>query len=170
MDDALDHVVDLVLGVEAAEAEADRGVREVVTDGTATASVAGSILGTPVNGAGTAELSPIEKGGARLTFRITIGVRVPIIGGKVENKAAFMKALRNPGVVHDPRGDWKLDEYGNPVQTMYVRKVERKGGKLVNTVLKTYPNMGQFWTYDPKQFLASPVYSRDFPPAKNLEP
>ena len=56
-----------------------------VTDGTATASIAGSILGTPVNGAGTAELSPIEKGGARLTFRITIGVRVPIIGGKVEN-------------------------------------------------------------------------------------
>jgi hypothetical protein len=56
-----------------------------VTDGTATASIAGSILGTPVNVAGTAELSPIEKGGARLTFRITIGVRVPIIGGKVEN-------------------------------------------------------------------------------------
>lgn len=26
-----------------------------------------------------------------------------------------------------------------------------------------------FWKYDPKQFLASPVYSRDFPPAKNLE-
>ena len=81
-----------------------------------------------------------------------------------------MKALRNPGTVKDPRGDWKLDQYGNPVQTMYVRKVERKAGKLVNTVVKSYPNMGQFWTYDPKQFLASPVYSRDFPPAKNIEP
>ncbi len=52
-----------------------------------------------------------------------------------------MKALRNPGTVNDPRGDWKLDEYGNPVQTLYVRKVERVGGKLVNTVVKTYPNM-----------------------------
>jgi len=101
---------------------------------------------------------------------LLVEIAVKAVGGKVENKDAFMKALRNPGVVHDPRGDWKLDVYGNPVQTMYVRKVERKGGKLVNAVVKTYPNMGQFWTYDPKQFLASPVYSRDFPPAKNLEP
>jgi branched-chain amino acid transport system substrate-binding protein len=51
-----------------------------------------------------------------------------------------------------------------------IRKVERKNGKLVNTVVKTYPNVSQFWTYDPKAFLASPVYSRDFPPVKNLEP
>jgi branched-chain amino acid transport system substrate-binding protein len=101
---------------------------------------------------------------------LLVEIAVKAVGGKVENKEAFMKALRNPGVVNDPRGDWKLDEYGNPVQTLYVRKVERKGGKLVNAVVKTYPNMGQFWTYDPKQFLASPVYSRDFPPAKNLEP
>jgi branched-chain amino acid transport system substrate-binding protein len=101
---------------------------------------------------------------------LLVEMAVKAVGGKVENKAAFMKALRNPGTVKDPRGDWKLDEYGNPVQTIYVRKVERKGGKLVNTVLKAYPNTSQFWTYDPKQFLASPVYSRDFPPAKNLEP
>jgi len=90
--------------------------------------------------------------------------------GKVEDKDAFMKALRNPGTVRDPRGEWKLDEYGNPVMPAYIRKVERRGGKLVNTVVKTYPAVSQFWTYDPKQFLANPVYSRDFPPAKNLEP
>jgi hypothetical protein len=56
-----------------------------VTDGAATASISGSILDTPVNLWGTAELSPIPKsGGARQTFRITIQVRAPIIGGKVE--------------------------------------------------------------------------------------
>ena len=92
------------------------------------------------------------------------------VNGKVEDKDAFTKALRNPGVVRDPRGDWRMDEYGNPVMNLYIRKVERKGGKLVNTVVKTYPQMGQFWTYDPKAFLASPVYSRDYPPSKNLEP
>ena len=63
-----------------------------------------------------------------------------------------------------------MDEYGNPVMNIYIRKVERKGGKLVNTVVKTYPQVSQFWTYDPKAFLAAPVYSRDFPHAKNLEP
>jgi branched-chain amino acid transport system substrate-binding protein len=92
------------------------------------------------------------------------------VNGKVEDKEAFMKALRNPGTIRDARGDWKIDEYGNPVMTMFIRKVERKDGKLVNTVVKTYPNVSQFWTYDAKAFLAAPVYSRDVPPAKNLEP
>jgi hypothetical protein len=56
-----------------------------ITDGAATASIAGSIEGTPVNVSGTAELSPIaETDGARLEFRITVQVRVPLIGGKVE--------------------------------------------------------------------------------------
>ncbi|HZR70146.1 MAG TPA: ABC transporter substrate-binding protein [Burkholderiales bacterium] len=91
------------------------------------------------------------------------------VHGKVEDKEAFMKALRNPGVVRDPRGEWRLDQYGNPVMNIYIRKVERKGGKLVNAVVKTYPNVSQFWTYDPKAFLAGPVYSRDVPPSRNLE-
>ena len=53
---------------------------------------------------------------------------------------------------------------------MFIRKCERKGGRLVNTTLKTYPDVSQFWTYDEKDFLAKPVYTRDSPPAKNLEP
>jgi branched-chain amino acid transport system substrate-binding protein len=28
--------------------------------------------------------------------------------------------------------------------------------------------VSQFWTYPPAEFLKQPVYSRDFPPAKNL--
>jgi len=92
------------------------------------------------------------------------------VKGNLEDKDAFMKALRNPGTVHDARGAWRLDEYGNPVMPIYIRKVERRGGKLVNTVIQTYPDISQFWRYPPKEFLASPVYSRDFPPAKNLEP
>jgi branched-chain amino acid transport system substrate-binding protein len=92
------------------------------------------------------------------------------VRGKVEDKEAFMKAIRNPGAIKDPRGDWRMDEYGNPIMNIYIRRVERKGGKLVNTVVKTYPQVSQFWTYDPKAFLAAPVYSRDVPPTKNLEP
>jgi hypothetical protein len=57
-----------------------------VTGGAATGSVAGSIVDAPVNLAGTAVLEPIEEtGGSRLTFRATVQVRVPIIGGKLEN-------------------------------------------------------------------------------------
>jgi branched-chain amino acid transport system substrate-binding protein len=101
---------------------------------------------------------------------VLVEAAVKAVKGRVEDKDAFMKALKNPGTVHDPRGAWRLDEYGNPVMPIYIRKVERKGGKLVNTVVKTYPNVSQFWKYPPKEFLASPVYSRDFPPARYLEP
>jgi branched-chain amino acid transport system substrate-binding protein len=53
----------------------------------------------------------------------------------------------------------------------YIRKVERRGGKLGQRRSADLPRpVSQFWTYDPKQFLANPVYSRDFPPAKHLEP
>jgi len=56
-----------------------------ITDGTATASIAGSILDAPVNLSGTAVLSPIAgSGGARVEFRVTVQVRIPIVGGKVE--------------------------------------------------------------------------------------
>jgi branched-chain amino acid transport system substrate-binding protein len=90
------------------------------------------------------------------------------VKGRIEDKAAFMKALRD---IHadTARGPVAFDEYGNIVGNVYIRKVERKEGRLVNSVIYTYPNVSQFWTYDPKEFLKNPVYSRDWPPAKNLE-
>jgi branched-chain amino acid transport system substrate-binding protein len=42
-------------------------------------------------------------------------------------------------------------------------------GKLVNTILKTYPQVSQFWTYDAAEFVKQPPFSRDFPPSKYLE-
>jgi branched-chain amino acid transport system substrate-binding protein len=91
------------------------------------------------------------------------------VKGKIEDKPAFMRALRATKV-QTVRGPVSFDEYGNVVGNVYIRKVERKEGRLVNTVIYTYPNVSQFWTYDPKEFLKNPVYSRDWPPAKNLEP
>ena len=51
--------------------------------------------------------------------------------------------------------------------SFYVRRCERKGDRLVNTTIKTYPKVSQFWTYDEKWFLSQPVYSRDYPPLKS---
>lgn len=97
-----------------------------------------------------------------------VEVAAKAIGGKVEDKNAFMTALRNPGTIKDARGQWRIDQFGNPVMPIHIRKVERKHGKLVNAVVKTYPNVSQFWTYDPKQYIANPSYSRDYPPATFL--
>lgn len=90
------------------------------------------------------------------------------VKGGLEDKAALMKALRAIKV-DTVRGQVAFDSYGNVVGNVYIRKVERKEGRLVNTVINTYPNVSQFWTYKPEEFLKNPVYSRDWPPAKNLE-
>jgi branched-chain amino acid transport system substrate-binding protein len=96
-----------------------------------------------------------------------ISEAVKAIGGRVEDRAALMAALRKVEIADAPRGPVKMDAYGNPTQNIYIRKVERVGGKLQNTVIHTYPDVSQFWKYNPEEFLKQPVYSRDFPPCKH---
>lgn len=89
--------------------------------------------------------------------------------GNIENKQQFMAALKTVQINNDPLGKFKLDALGNPVMDVYIRKVQQVNGRLSNAVIKTYPNVTQFWTYKTSEFLANPVYSRDYPPATNLE-
>ena len=88
-------------------------------------------------------------------------------GGKVDNRDALIKAIRAVSLTETPRGPVKFDDDGNLVFTVYIRRVEKRDGKLVNVTIKTYPNVSQFWHYDPKKFLAEPVFSRDYPPLKS---
>jgi branched-chain amino acid transport system substrate-binding protein len=87
------------------------------------------------------------------------------VDGNVEDKDAFMKALRNIDIPESPYGAVKLDKYGQPVMDIAIRKVEEKDGRLQNIVIKTYPAVSQFWTYNPEEFLKAPVYSREYPQA-----
>ena len=88
-------------------------------------------------------------------------------GGKTEDRDALIRALRAVSLTDTPRGPFTFDHLGNVVGNFYIRRTERKGDKLVNTTIKTYPRVSQFWTYDEKWFLAQPVYSRDYPPVKS---
>lgn len=89
------------------------------------------------------------------------------VGGRVEDRPAFMAALRAVKIADSPRGPVEMDPYGNPTQNIYIRKVERVDGKLQNTVIYTYPAVSQFWKYNPEEFLKQPVYSREFPPCRS---
>jgi branched-chain amino acid transport system substrate-binding protein len=93
---------------------------------------------------------------------------VKAVSGNVEDKPALMAALRSTNV-DTVRGPVKFDDLGNVVGNIYLRKVTRKDGRLVNSVFKTYPDVSQFWTYGKEAFLANPVYSREFPPTRYLE-
>jgi len=88
-------------------------------------------------------------------------------GGKSDDKDALIKALRAVSLTDTPRGPFRFDHLGNVIGNFYIRRTERRGDKLVNTTIKTYPNVSQFWTYDEKWFLSQPVYSRDYPPLKS---
>src|SRR5438034_2231801 len=88
-------------------------------------------------------------------------------GGKTDDKEALNRALRAVSLTDTPRGPFTFDRFGNVVGNFYIRRCEKKGDKLVNTTIKTYPKVSQFWTYDEKWFLAQPVYSRDYPPMKS---
>ena len=92
------------------------------------------------------------------------------LGGKADDRKALAETLHQISLTDTPRGAIKFDQHGNVVGEVFIRRCESKGGQLVNTVIKRYPNVSQFWTYEEKDFLANPVYSRDHPPAKNLEP
>jgi branched-chain amino acid transport system substrate-binding protein len=87
-------------------------------------------------------------------------------GGDIENAEKFLGALRRVDLSDSPRGPMRFDDYGNPIMNIYVRKVERVNGRLQNTVIHTFPNVSQFWTYKAEDFLKNPVYSRDYPPCK----
>ena len=95
-------------------------------------------------------------------------------GGKYPGAEEFIKTL-SAMKFDTPRGPVAFDDMRNPIENIYIKKVEKTKmfgydkDELWNTVIKTYPNVSQFWTYGKEKFLAQPVYSRDFPPCKFCE-
>lgn len=95
-------------------------------------------------------------------------------GGKWPGSEQFIK-LMSDLKIEAIRGPVSFDDMRNPIQNIYIKKVEKKQmfgypkAELWNTVIKTYPHVSQFWTYGKEKFLAQPVYDRDFPPCKYCE-
>ncbi|HRO59345.1 MAG TPA: ABC transporter substrate-binding protein [Burkholderiaceae bacterium] len=86
------------------------------------------------------------------------------IGGKVEDREAFLKAMRTVKI-NAPRGPLYLDEYDNPIQNVYISKIEKikhpvLGDVLTNVPVKTYEAVSQFWTDKPEVFLERGPYKR----------
>ena len=95
-------------------------------------------------------------------------------GGKWPGPEELIKIM--VGIKLDSvRGPVSFDDMRNPIQNIYIKKVEKKKmfgyekEELWNTVIKTYPNVSQFWTYGKDKFLAQPVYDKSFPPCKFCE-
>jgi len=94
-------------------------------------------------------------------------------GGKYPGAEKFIEIMG--GLKVDAvRGPVSFEDR-NPVENIYIKKVEKKKmfgfpkAELWNTVIKTYPHVSQYWTYGKEKFLKQPVYSRTFPPCKYCE-
>lgn len=93
------------------------------------------------------------------------------VGGDTRDKGKLMAALKAVNLKDTPRGPISFDHLGNVVGSFYVRRIEKAsnnpfGLKLWSRTLKTYENVSQFWQWPEKDFLAKPVYSRDYPPMR----
>jgi branched-chain amino acid transport system substrate-binding protein len=86
------------------------------------------------------------------------------INGKVEDRDAFLETVLKTGLPDSPLGKpVRFDEYGNPIYDVVIRKTAKnKDGKFWNVPIATYPQVSQFWKYDPASYMKQPPYSRDF--------
>jgi branched-chain amino acid transport system substrate-binding protein len=101
------------------------------------------------------------------TSGLFIQKAIESLHGDTSDKAKLLAALKKVEIKDAPRGPVKLDNHANPIENVYVRRVERKNGKLQNTVIETFPNVTQFYKWPEAEFLAQPVYSKEYPPCKN---
>ena len=90
------------------------------------------------------------------------------LGGDLGDKGKVMATLKAVSLADTPRGPLKFDHLNNAVGNIYVRRLGKEGAKygltLWNKTIKTYENVSQFWTWPETEFLAHPVYTRDYPP------
>jgi branched-chain amino acid transport system substrate-binding protein len=85
---------------------------------------------------------------------------IEALNGNVEDRGVLLDAIRKAAPADLPRGPVTIDEYGNPIENIYVRRVERVNGELQNTVIATLPAVSQFWKYNPAEYLKQPLYAR----------
>jgi len=103
---------------------------------------------------------------AESSYTASLWIRTAIdsIQGNVEDRSAFLKAMRAAKVTA-PRGPITLDAYDNPIQNIYITRLQKVkhpilGDQLMNIPVKTYTNVSQFWTYNPEEFLKRGPYKR----------
>ncbi len=118
-----------------------------------------------MHGEDTMPLAPAEHG--YVAFRMAIDA-VEEAGST--DREPVISALRATEMPDAPRGPFYLDDYGNPVQNIYIYEVQERDGRLVNVPVETYEEVSQFGPYDPEEYMANEPDSRNFPPEDCSDP
>ncbi len=81
------------------------------------------------------------------------------------NAARFIATIRGIDLSDAPASAVTVDDYNWGIRDFYVVELVKKDGEIVDQVIDTIPEVGQFWGIDdPIAHLANPLFSREFPP------
>jgi branched-chain amino acid transport system substrate-binding protein len=73
-----------------------------------------------------------------------IGAAVEALNGEVSDRAKLRDAIRNAATkIQPPRGPIRFDRYQQVITDVYVMKVERQGGRLINAIVDRIPATSQ---------------------------
>ncbi len=78
---------------------------------------------------------------------------IAAVNGDMSDTMKFMAALK---AVHfnSPKGEISLNSYGQVVQSMYIRQVQKTPEGAANVPVATYNHVDQFWPFTAKEFEA----------------
>jgi branched-chain amino acid transport system substrate-binding protein len=79
------------------------------------------------------------------------------LGGKVEDGEKMVAALKQVKFP-SPKGPIAIDQFGNVIQSMYVRKVEKVGADYLNVPVATYDTIDQFWPWKVDEYMKFKPY------------
>jgi len=98
------------------------------------------------------------------TMRVIIKA-IESLDGKIDDVNAFINAILAVRMPDSPRGPFYFDQYGQAVQNIYIKKLEKIDGKLQNIIVKTFEEVSQFGPYVgmEEKYMAQPPNTRDYP-------
>ena len=134
-------------------------------------TVAGRKLGVSSSAIGKAVARMEERLGVRLFHRSTRSIALTAEGALFLDRCRHIFSeieaaeLELSQTRKAPRGTLKLDDYDNPIQNVYITRIQKikhpvVGEVLTNVPFKTYENVSQFWTWTPEEFLKRGPYKR----------
>ena len=85
---------------------------------------------------------------------------IEAVNGNVEDQEAFRAALQETAF-EGAVSYVSFDEYHQCIMDVFINQVKFIDGEWINVPIKIYPQVSQFWTYDPEEYQKGPSFTRE---------
>lgn len=87
-----------------------------------------------------------------------IAEAITALKGNISNPDELNAAIKKVSF-EAPRGAFRFDDHNSPIHSVYIFRVEKANGQLINKPIDEFKDVSQFWTWSPKDYMAMPNYS-----------